>query len=76
MPAGGSRDALDRIGRAAPGGVRAEVSRRHRPARLGFVSDIARLERFGNRPDQNGLALLITNEAVLWMPPKQGVVEG
>jgi hypothetical protein len=42
------------------------------PARLGFVSDVARLERFGNRPDQNGLALLITNEAVLWMPPEAG----
>lgn len=41
-------------------------------ARLGFVSDIARLERFGSRPDQNGLALLITNEAGLWSPPKQG----
>jgi hypothetical protein len=40
-------------------------------ARLGFVSDIARLERFGTRPDQNGLALLITSEAGLWMPPKQ-----
>jgi len=41
-------------------------------ARLGFVSDIARLERFGNRPDQNGLALLITNEPGLWTPPKEG----
>lgn len=41
-------------------------------ARLGFVSDIARLERFGNRPDQNGLALLVTNEVGLWTPPKQG----
>jgi hypothetical protein len=41
-------------------------------ARLGFVTDIARLERFGTRPDQNGLALLITNEAGLWRPPKQG----
>ncbi|MDI5962981.1 hypothetical protein [Streptantibioticus silvisoli] len=40
-------------------------------ARLGFVSDIARLERFA-RPDQNGLALLITNEAKLWTEPKQG----
>ncbi|WP_327290346.1 hypothetical protein [Streptomyces sp. NBC_01198] len=40
-------------------------------ARLGFVSDIARLERFGNRPDQNGLALLITNAVGLWTPPKQ-----
>lgn len=37
--------------------------------RLGFVSDIARLERFGDRPDQNGLALLITNEGSLWTPP-------
>jgi len=40
-------------------------------ARLGFVSDIARLERFA-RPDQNGLALLITNAPGLWTPPKQG----
>ncbi|MFI1097336.1 DUF4254 domain-containing protein [Streptomyces sp. NPDC020917] len=39
-------------------------------ARLGFVSDIARLERFGN-PNQNGLALLITNGVGLWTPPKQ-----
>jgi hypothetical protein len=39
-------------------------------ARLGFVSDIARLERFGNRPDQNGLALLITNAAAMWTAPK------
>jgi hypothetical protein len=39
-------------------------------ARLGFVTDITRLERFGN-PNQNGLALLITNEASLWTPPKQ-----
>jgi hypothetical protein len=40
-------------------------------ARLGFVTDITRLERFSNRPDQNGLALLITNEAALWTPPKR-----
>jgi hypothetical protein len=40
--------------------------------RRGFVFDIARLERFGNRPDQNGLALLITNEEALWLPPKPG----
>jgi hypothetical protein len=39
--------------------------------RLGFISDIVRLERFGNRPDQNGLALLITNEADLWTAPKR-----
>ncbi|WP_328861282.1 hypothetical protein [Streptomyces sp. NBC_00306] len=40
--------------------------------RLGFVSDIARLERFGNRPDQDGLALLITNERALWASPPPG----
>ncbi|MEC3995254.1 hypothetical protein VSR01_17595 [Actinacidiphila sp. DG2A-62] len=40
-------------------------------ARLRFVSDIARLERFGNRPDQNGLALLITNAVSLWTPSKR-----
>jgi hypothetical protein len=40
--------------------------------RRGFVFDIARLERFGNRPDQNGLALLVTNEKALWSPPKPG----
>lgn len=39
-------------------------------ARLGFVTDITRPERFGDRPDQNGLALLITNEAGLWLPPR------
>lgn len=37
--------------------------------RLGFVSDIARLERFADRPDQNGLALLVTNERSLWAVP-------
>lgn len=40
-------------------------------ARLGFVSDFARLERFGN-PTQNGLALLITNAPGLWTPPEPG----
>jgi hypothetical protein len=40
-------------------------------ARHRFVSDIARLERFGNRPDQNGLALLITNAVGLWTPSKR-----
>ncbi|WP_329182695.1 hypothetical protein [Streptomyces sp. NBC_01477] len=57
-------------GRTWPGAVRTEVSLSHRPGSTGFVSDIARLERFG-KPDRNGLALLITNEAGLWMPPKQ-----
>ncbi|MFI8291402.1 hypothetical protein ACIGBL_19930 [Streptomyces sp. NPDC085614] len=40
--------------------------------RLGFVSDIARLESFGTHPDQNGLALLLTNDKALWTPPKVG----
>lgn len=40
--------------------------------RRGFVFDIARLERFGNRPDQNGLAVLVTNDRALWSPPKPG----
>ncbi|MFE5484645.1 hypothetical protein [Streptomyces sp. NPDC056527] len=40
--------------------------------RLGFVSDIVRLERFCTHPDQNGLALLLTNDRALWTPPKDG----
>ncbi|MFD9034193.1 hypothetical protein ACFVZW_24080 [Streptomyces sp. NPDC059567] len=40
--------------------------------RLGFVSDIARLERYCTHPDQNGLALLLTNDRALWTPPKDG----
>jgi hypothetical protein len=39
-------------------------------ARLHFVCDIARLERFCSRPDQNGLALMLTNEPSLWTPPR------
>ncbi|MFJ6783970.1 hypothetical protein [Streptomyces yangpuensis] len=39
-------------------------------ARLHFVRDIARLERFCDQPDQNGLALLVTNEPRLWTAPK------
>ncbi|MER5669178.1 hypothetical protein [Streptomyces mirabilis] len=38
-------------------------------ARLHFVRDIARLERFCRRSGQNGLALMLTNEASLWTPP-------
>ncbi|WP_329330063.1 hypothetical protein [Streptomyces mirabilis] len=38
-------------------------------ARLYFVRDIARLERFCRRPDQNGLAIMLTNDASLWTPP-------
>lgn len=37
-------------------------------ARRDFLRDVARLERFCDREDQNGLALLITNEAALWRP--------
>ncbi|MGW0853795.1 hypothetical protein [Streptomyces sp. NPDC002690] len=39
--------------------------------RLGFVTDIERLERFGDRPDQNGVALLLTNAGALWTPPSK-----
>jgi hypothetical protein len=35
-------------------------------ARRDFVFDVARLEKFCGRPDQNGLALLVTNEPALW----------
>ncbi|MFD7447074.1 hypothetical protein [Streptomyces sp. NPDC059909] len=41
-------------------------------ARLHFVRDIARLERFCRRSDQNGLALMLTNEASLWTAPGLG----
>lgn len=41
-------------------------------ARLHFVRDIARLERFCRRPDQNGLAVMLTNDASLWTPPGAG----
>lgn len=37
-------------------------------ARREFLRDVGRLERFCDREDQNGLALLITNEASLWHP--------
>ncbi|WP_240676886.1 hypothetical protein [Actinacidiphila soli] len=38
-------------------------------ARLSFVSDVERLERFCDWPDQNGLALIVTNESSLWEEP-------
>lgn len=41
-------------------------------ARLHFVRDIARLERFCGRTAQNGLALMLTNEPSLWAPPDPG----
>ncbi|GHF00691.1 hypothetical protein GCM10014715_66090 [Streptomyces spiralis] len=37
-------------------------------ARREFLRDVGRLERFCDRADQNGLAVLITNEASLWRP--------
>lgn len=39
-------------------------------ARLNFVEDIVRLEKFCNRADQDGLVLLVTNEPGLWAIPK------
>ncbi|MGW1215410.1 hypothetical protein ACWD5F_37855 [Streptomyces sp. NPDC002499] len=41
-------------------------------ARLHFVRDIVRLERFCRQRNENGLALLLTNEASLWTPPGAG----
>ncbi|CAL9426168.1 hypothetical protein SUDANB176_01958 [Streptomyces sp. enrichment culture] len=41
-------------------------------ARLHFVRDVARLERFCRGTDQNGLAVMLTNEASLWTPPDPG----
>ncbi|WP_326581803.1 hypothetical protein OIE69_44195 (plasmid) [Actinacidiphila glaucinigra] len=41
-------------------------------ARRDFVRDLERLERFCDREDQNGLALLVTNEASLWRPQVAG----
>ncbi|MEV6021216.1 MULTISPECIES: hypothetical protein [unclassified Streptomyces] len=41
-------------------------------ARRDFVRDVGRLERFCAREDQNGLALLITNEPSLWRPRQRG----
>ena len=38
-------------------------------ARRNFVFDIARLERFGNEPKHNGIALILTNDPSLWAPP-------
>ncbi len=38
-------------------------------ARRNFVFDIARLERFCREPGHNGLAVIVTNEPVLWRPP-------
>ncbi|MFI6339697.1 hypothetical protein [Streptomyces sp. NPDC050535] len=37
-------------------------------ARLGFVRDTARLERFCRRADQNALAVMLTNDAALIRP--------
>ncbi|MGW7611111.1 hypothetical protein ACWGKW_28365 [Streptomyces sp. NPDC054766] len=40
--------------------------------RRDFVRDVERLERFCDRADQNGLALLVTNESSLWNPQPPG----
>ncbi|MGW6966438.1 hypothetical protein ACWGET_20595 [Streptomyces zaomyceticus] len=42
-------------------------------ARRDFVRDVARLERFCSLEDQNGLALIITNEASLWRPRQRAL---
>ncbi len=41
-------------------------------ARLYFVRDIARLERFCAGREQNGLAVMVTNEPSLWNPRPPG----
>jgi hypothetical protein len=41
-------------------------------ARRDFAFDIARLERFCDRPGQNDLAVLVTNGRSLWSEPKPG----
>ncbi|MFC8515808.1 hypothetical protein [Streptomyces sp. NPDC057257] len=41
-------------------------------ARLHFVRDIARLENFCRHSDQNGLAVMLTNDPSLWTPPGTG----
>ncbi|MFJ3225841.1 hypothetical protein ACIPJS_21130 [Streptomyces sp. NPDC086783] len=41
-------------------------------ARLHFVRDMARLERFCDRSDQNGLAIMLTNDPALWTEPGAG----
>ncbi|MBL1287861.1 hypothetical protein JKV81_13565 [Streptomyces sp. For3] len=41
-------------------------------ARRNFIFDIARLERFCDRADQQGLALIVSNDPLLWTPPPEG----
>lgn len=40
-------------------------------ARLGFVRDIARVERFASAANGNGLAIMLTNEPALWSTPRR-----
>lgn len=59
---------------SAPGNAEVFRLRNHAArdlARLGFVSDIARLERFcgSSRIPMNGLAIMLTNDRALWSPP-------
>lgn len=39
-------------------------------ARRNFVFDLARLERFSAVPEMSGLAVMVTNDASLWSPPR------
>lgn len=41
-------------------------------ARRNFVFDIARLESYCREPEENGLALIVTNAPALWTPPSSG----
>ncbi len=40
--------------------------------RRNFVFDIERLERFGTGRNQNGLAIILTNDESLWVVPQEG----
>lgn len=41
-------------------------------ARRNFVFDIARLESYCREPEENGVALIVTNAPALWTPPSPG----
>ena len=40
--------------------------------RRNFVFDIERLERFGAKPNHNGLAIILTDDESLWAVPREG----
>lgn len=58
--------------RTVEGQARGVIRRATDLARLHFVRDIARLERFCIQTEQNGLALILTNDPALWTPPGPG----